>query len=162
MMVVASTSDCPHCELVRIVFLQVHRQTDYRFCTASGVEHTQHNQHQFRFRRAAFYSQIKSKVGNILTKTTTLHINLNIDDAPIASRAHTHPSHSQTPRHLFTSLSLGASPPTPPSVREASPSSSFRSLSLTTPKPFHIFPTSSRVICYNKHTKNRTLCQLNL
>ena len=34
-------------------------------------------------------------------------INLNIDSAAIASRAHTHPTHSQASRLLFTSLSLG-------------------------------------------------------
>ncbi len=54
-----------------------------------------------------FTSQLKSKVGNILAKATTLRINLNIDDAPIALRAQTHPSHAQTSRLLFTSLSLG-------------------------------------------------------
>jgi len=37
------------------------------------------------------------------SKSTELR-NFNIDDATIASRAHTHPSHSQTPRLLFTSL----------------------------------------------------------
>ena len=82
-----------------------HRETD-RFLSDSGVEHVQHNQDQMRFRRAAFYSQLKAKVGNILAKVTTLCLNLNIDDAPIASRSHTHPSHSQTARLLFTSLSL--------------------------------------------------------
>jgi hypothetical protein len=56
------------------------------FYTVSGVEHAQHNKDQFRFRRAAFHSQLKSKVGNILAKTTALCINLNIDDAPISSR----------------------------------------------------------------------------
>jgi hypothetical protein len=33
-----------------------------RLFAASGVEHAQHNQEHFRFRRAAFYSQLKSKV----------------------------------------------------------------------------------------------------
>ena len=60
---------------------------------------------QFRFRRAAFYSRLKSKFGNIIVKATSLRITLNIDGAPIASRAHTYPSHSQTSRLLFTSLS---------------------------------------------------------
>jgi len=50
----------------------------------------------------AFFSQLKSKVGNILAKATALRINLYIDGAPIGSRAHTHPSHSQTSRLLFT------------------------------------------------------------
>jgi hypothetical protein len=50
----------------------------------------------------AFYSQLKSKVGNILVKATVLRSNLNIDGAPIASHAHTHP-----PTHKpLTSYSL--------------------------------------------------------
>ncbi len=36
-----------------------------------------------------------------------LRIILNIDGPPIASRSHTHPSHSQTSRLLSSSLSLG-------------------------------------------------------
>ena len=34
----------------------------------------------FRFHRAVFYSQLKSKVGNIFVKVAILCINLNIDD----------------------------------------------------------------------------------
>ena len=49
---------------------------------------TVHNQDLFRLRRAAFYSQIKSKVGNILAKVIALRINLNINDTSIASRTH--------------------------------------------------------------------------
>jgi hypothetical protein len=40
----------------------------------------------FHFRRQTFLSQFKSKVGNILTKTAVLRVNLNIDDTPIDSR----------------------------------------------------------------------------
>jgi len=40
----------------------------------------------------AFYSQLKSKVGNILAKAAALRIDLKIDGAPIASRSHTHPA----------------------------------------------------------------------
>jgi hypothetical protein len=36
-----------------------------------------------------------------------LRINLNLDGAPIVSKSHTHPSHSQTSRLLTSSLSLG-------------------------------------------------------
>ena len=64
------------------------------------------------FRRAAFYSQLKSTVGNIFAKATALRINLDIDDSTITSE-HTHPSHSQTSL-LSTSLSLGTPFPTPP------------------------------------------------
>ena len=35
-----------------------------------GVEHAQHNNDHSRFRRAAFHSQLKFKVGNIFTKAT--------------------------------------------------------------------------------------------
>jgi hypothetical protein len=38
-----------------------------------------------------------------------LRININLDGASIASKSHTHPSHSQTPRLLTSSLSLGVS-----------------------------------------------------
>jgi hypothetical protein len=53
---------------------------------------------------------LKSKVGLALAKAAVLRINLNIDGAPylnltlIASKSHTHPSHSQTSRLLTSSL----------------------------------------------------------
>ncbi len=64
----------------------------------------------FHYRRAAFSSQLKSTVGHILANAA-LRITLNIDGAPIASRSHTHPSHSQTSRLLTSSLSLGVPVP---------------------------------------------------
>ena len=58
---------------------------------------------QFRFLRDVFYFQLKSKIDNILTKSTVLPINLDdtpidshIDDTPIDSHTHTHTSHPQT------------------------------------------------------------------
>jgi hypothetical protein len=52
-----------HDEVLRgFLFLQTHRK---RFFAASGVEHAQHNHDQFRLRRTAFYSQLKSKVDNM-------------------------------------------------------------------------------------------------
>jgi hypothetical protein len=58
---VASTSGRLHCEYVRILLLQAHRKTD-RFFAASGVELAQTSRDFFHYRRAAFYSQLKSKV----------------------------------------------------------------------------------------------------
>jgi hypothetical protein len=49
----------------------------------------------FHFRRAAFSSQLKAKVGSTLAKAAALRVNLDLDGAPITSRTHTHPSHSQ-------------------------------------------------------------------
>jgi hypothetical protein len=49
-----------------------------------------------QYLRAAFYSQLESKVSNILVKDVALRKTLNIDDSTIDLRSHTHPSHSQT------------------------------------------------------------------
>ncbi len=65
----------------------------------------------FHYRRAAFSSQINSKVGNILVKAACLRVTLNIDGTPIASRSHIHPSPSQTSRLLRSSLLLGVPVP---------------------------------------------------
>ncbi len=74
MSVFASTTGRLHCELVRLLCLQTHRETD-SFLAASGVQLAQSH---FHYRRGAFSSPVKSKVGNILTKATALRINLNI------------------------------------------------------------------------------------
>ena len=107
---IASTSGRLHSEFVRLLFLQAHRETD-RFFAASGVQLAQSTSGQFHYKRAAFSSQLKSKVGNILAKAAALQITLNIDGAPVASRSHTHPSHSQTSRLLTSSMSLGVTVP---------------------------------------------------
>ncbi len=102
---IASTSDRLHSEFVRLLFLQVHRETD-RFFAVPGVQSAQFDRDQFHFRRAAFLTQLKSKVGLTLAKAADLRVNLNLDGAPIESKSHTHPSHSQTSRLLTSSLSL--------------------------------------------------------
>jgi hypothetical protein len=59
-----------------------------------------------------FFAFLESNVvGSTLAKAAALRINLNIDGAPITSRTHTHPSHSQTSRLLTSSLSLGVPVP---------------------------------------------------
>jgi hypothetical protein len=60
---------------------------------------------QFHYRYTTFSSHLKSKVGNILVKTAGLRITLNIDGTPVASKSHTHPSHSTTSR-LLTSCRI--------------------------------------------------------
>jgi len=101
----AGTNGRLHSEFIRLLFLQDHRETD-RFFAASGVQLSQSTSGgYFHFRRTAFSSMLKSRVGHILVKTATLRINLNLDGAPITSQSHTHPSHSQTSR-LLTRLYL--------------------------------------------------------
>jgi hypothetical protein len=107
-----STSGRLHSEFVRLLFLQAHRETD-RFFAASGVQPAQSDRDQFHFRRAVFSSGLKRKVGLSLAKTAAFRINLNLDGTPIASKSHTHPSHSQTSRLLTSSLSLGVPVPRP-------------------------------------------------
>ncbi len=70
---IARTSGCLHSEFVCLLFLQDHRETD-RFFAASGVQLAQSTSGQFHYRRAAFPSQLKSKVGDILVKTAALRI----------------------------------------------------------------------------------------
>jgi hypothetical protein len=108
---IASTSGRLHSEFVRLLFLQAHRETD-RFLTVSGVQSAESTS-VYRFRRAPFLSGLKSKVGLTLGKTAALRVVLNLDGAPIASKSHTHPSHSQTSRLLTSSLSLGLPVPRP-------------------------------------------------
>ena len=110
MTAIVSTSGRLHSEFVRLLFLQSHRETD-RFFAASGIQLAQHDRGQFHFRRAAFASQLKSRVGLALAKAAALRITLNLDGAPITSKSHTHTSHSQTSRLLTSSLSLGVPVP---------------------------------------------------
>ncbi len=110
---IASMTGRLHSEFVRLLFLQAHRETD-RFFAASGVHLAQTQPGgQFTFRRTAFLTKLQSKVGLALPKAATLRVNLNLDGAPIASKSHTHPSHSQTSRLLTSSLSLGVPDPRP-------------------------------------------------
>ena len=110
---IASTSGRLHSEFIRLLFLQAHWETD-RFFAASGVQPAQSTSGGlFHVKRAAFLSQLRSKVGSTLAKPVALRVNLNVDDAPITSKTHTHPSHSQTSRLLTLSLSLGVPVPRP-------------------------------------------------
>jgi hypothetical protein len=67
------------------LFLQAHRDTED--CFAFMGAPAQPDQNQFRFRRAAFYSSLKIKVGLIAAKAAALRINMNTDSCLIASRA---------------------------------------------------------------------------
>jgi len=57
-------------------YLQAHRETEAHF-TATGMP-SQLNSDKFRFRRAAFYQGLKSKVRLAAAKAAALCINLNI------------------------------------------------------------------------------------
>ena len=95
---IASTSGRLHSEFACLVFLQTHWETDH-FLAASGVHLAQTT---LTYRRTTFCSQIKSNlICHIVTKAVALWIMLNIEEEPIASRTHTHPSHSQNSRLMI-------------------------------------------------------------
>ena len=71
---ITSTSSRMHGEFLRLLFLQAHRETTAHF-TAIGMPAQQHCD-SFRFRRAAFYNGLKSKVGLAAAKTAAMRINL--------------------------------------------------------------------------------------
>ena len=110
MTTIPCTSGRLHSEFVCLLFLEDHQETD-RFFGTSGVQEAQSTSDQFHYKRVAFSSHLRSKVGNILDKAATLWITLNIDGAPVVSRSHTHPSHSQIARLLTSSMSLGVTVP---------------------------------------------------
>ena len=78
-----STSGRLHGEFVVLLFLQAHRETN--LFTTSGVQVAQSTSGQFHFKCVVFSSQLKSKVGNILTNAAALRITLNIDGEPVVS-----------------------------------------------------------------------------
>ncbi len=60
--VIPRTSGRLHSEFVRLLFLQTHREPDL-FFTTSGVLSAQSDRGFFHYRRAAFSTQLKNKVG---------------------------------------------------------------------------------------------------
>jgi hypothetical protein len=57
-----STSNRVHGELLCLLFLQAHRETEAHF-TAAGMPSQRNQSESFRIKRAAFYQGLKSKVG---------------------------------------------------------------------------------------------------
>ena len=80
---ITSTSTRMHGEFLRLLFLQAHRETTAHF-TALGLPAQQHCD-SFRYRRAAFYNGLKSKVGLAAAKAAALRVNLNINGCSIVA-----------------------------------------------------------------------------
>ena len=78
----------------------------------SGAD-AQHNKDQLRYRRAAFYSQLKSKVSNILAKATALRISLTIYGA-LYLHEHTLKPPTSKPLASYSLPSPSVSPSLPP------------------------------------------------
>ena len=65
-------------ELLRLLFLQAHRETTAHFNAAGLPSQQNRSENAFRFKRAAFYMGLKSKVGLVAAKASALWINLNL------------------------------------------------------------------------------------
>jgi hypothetical protein len=73
---IVSTSTRMQGAFLRLLFLQAHRETDAHF-TATGTPSQQNSSESFRFKRAAFFQSLKSKIGLTAAKAAALRINLN-------------------------------------------------------------------------------------
>ncbi len=56
------TSTRMHGEFLRLLFVPAHRETEAHL-TAAGMSSQRNQSDSFRFKRAAFYQSLKSKVG---------------------------------------------------------------------------------------------------
>ena len=73
----------PPGEFLHLLFSQAHRETTAHF-TAIGMP-SQQRCDSFRYRRAAFYNGLKSKVGLAAAKAAALRVNLNITGCSIVA-----------------------------------------------------------------------------
>jgi hypothetical protein len=81
---IMSTSTRMHGEFLRLLFLQAHRETEAQF-TAAGKLSQRNQLDSFRFKRAAFYQPLKSKVGLAAAKAAALRINLNVEGCGVVA-----------------------------------------------------------------------------
>jgi hypothetical protein len=89
---IMTTSSRMHGELLRLLFLQAHRETTAHF-NATGLPSQQNRSDAFRFKRAAFYMSLKSKVGLVAAKASALRINFNIQGCSVVAPSLHAPSH---------------------------------------------------------------------
>ena len=74
-----------HGEFLRLLFLQAHRETTAHFLATGLPSQQNRSDNAFRFKRAAFYMGLKSKVGLVAAKASALRINLNIQGCSIVA-----------------------------------------------------------------------------
>jgi hypothetical protein len=96
-----STSTRMHGDFLRLLFLQAHRETEAHF-TATGLSSQRNHSDSFRFKRAAFYQSLKSKVGLAAAKAAALRINLNVECCGIVAA----PVHAPSRAPLLLPLPL--------------------------------------------------------
>jgi len=102
---IMSTSTRMHGEFLRVLFLQAHRETEAHF-TAAGMSSQRNQSDSFRFKRAAFYQSLKSKVGLAAAKAAALRINLNVEGCGIVAAPVYAPSRAPVLLSLLLSHNL--------------------------------------------------------
>jgi hypothetical protein len=97
-----------HGEFLRLLFLQAHRETEAHF-TAAGMSLQRNHSDSFRFKRAAFYQSLKSKVGLAAAKAAASRIDLNVEGCGIVAA----PVHAPSRAPLLLPLLLSHNLPLP-------------------------------------------------
>ena len=105
---IVSTSTRMHGEFLRLLFLQAHRETEAHFI-ATGMSSQNINPEALRFKRAAFYNGLKSKVGRAAAKAAALRVNLNVQGCSIVAP----PMHAPSRTPLLLPLLVSHNLPTP-------------------------------------------------
>jgi hypothetical protein len=104
---VNSKTVCVFITVVPII-KQAHRETTAHF-TADGMSSQRNQSDSFRFKRAAFYQSMKSKVGLAAAKAAALRINLNVEGCGIVAA----PVHAPSRAPLLLPLLLSHNLPLP-------------------------------------------------
>ena len=103
---IITTSSRMYGEFLRLLFLQAHRETTAHF-NATGLPSQQNrSDNAFRFKRAAFYMGLKSKVGLVAAKASALRINLNIQGCSVVAPSLHAPAHAPLLLPLLLSHNL--------------------------------------------------------
>ena len=83
-----------HGEFLRLLFLHAHRETEAHF-TADKMSSQTNNSEALRFKRAALYNGLKSKVGLAGAKAAALRINPDVQGCGIVATPMHAPSRTQ-------------------------------------------------------------------
>ena len=107
-----TSSTRTHGEFLRLLFLQAHRETTAHLTVIAMS--TQQHCDSFRYRRAAFYNGLESKVGLAAAKAAALRVNLNIAAAALwlLLPRHLRPCSTGTVDLLLVRCSLAETHPT--------------------------------------------------
>ncbi len=74
---------------------EVKRKNSWFLCSAQKNQFFGGQRGPVKGKKRRLVTRLKSKVGLVLAKAAVLRIVINLDGVPIASKSHTHPSHSQ-------------------------------------------------------------------